>query len=69
MRKLFHPFWVGFTIVLSLIFIIVFPTAIVSRYGPLKTTIFTLIGISVIWIVYLVRAYIFSNFSSEENSK
>jgi hypothetical protein len=67
MRQLFHPFWIGLTIVLTLVFIILFPASIISRHGPFRTTIFTLIGVSVIWIVYFVRAYILSNFSSEES--
>ena len=67
MRKLFHPFWTGFTIVLILIFVILFPASIISRHGLYKTVVFTVLGVSIIWIVYFVRACIFSNFSSEEN--
>ena len=66
MHRLIHPFWIGFTIILTLIFIILFPTAIISQYGPIKTAFFTLIGVSVIWAVYFVRAHIFSKLSSEE---
>ena len=71
MKKIFHPFWTIFTIVLTLIFIILLPLSIISRYGPFKTAIFTLIGVAVIWIVYFVRTLIFTSYSSEDkkNSK
>jgi hypothetical protein len=67
MRKLFHPFWTWFTIILTLIFVVLLPASIISRLGLFKTAIFTLIGVAVIWIVYFIRAFIFSKFLSEEN--
>ena len=66
MGRLFHPFMTVITIVLTLIFIILFPAAIINQHGPFKTAIFTLIGVTVIWIVYFIRAYIFSKILSEE---
>jgi hypothetical protein len=54
------PLWIGFTLVLTIIFILLFSTAIVDEYGIIKTTFFTLLGVIVIWIVYFIRANIFS---------
>ena len=62
MKKLFHPFWFVFTLVLSLVFLILFPFAIINHQGLTKTLIFTFLGLAVIWIVYIVRARIFSKF-------
>ena len=67
MRTQHPPFWIGLTIIFTIIFILFFSNAIIEQYGILKTVAFTLIGVFVIWIVYFIRAYIFSNIKLNEN--
>lgn len=69
MPRLYNKFWVNVTIVLSLIFIILGFPIFQRKYGFISAFIFTFISVSVIWIVYLIRAYIFSTFENESNKR
>lgn len=69
MSRLYSKFWVNVTVVLSLIFIILgFPT-FQREHGFVSAFVFTFIGVSVIWIVYFIRAYIFSQFDDKKETK
>ena len=69
MSRLYSKFWIIVTIVLSLIFIVLsFPT-FQRTHGFGSAFLFTFIGVCVIWIVYLIRAYIFSSFENESEKK
>ena len=68
MKKLYDPFWIGVTIVFSVIFIILLPISIIEKHGTVKTIVFTLIGVVFIWVTYFVRAYFFSNDSKNPDS-
>ncbi|MFC1502388.1 hypothetical protein ACFL6A_03145 [bacterium] len=64
-RKLFSPFWVGITLLFTVIFVVLLPLSILHRYGLPKTILFTSIGVICIWVVYIIRAFIFSGFTRE----
>lgn len=66
MRKLYNPFWVGVTVILSLIFAVMLPVSIIETQGTALTILYTVIGLIVIWAVYFVRAYIFSGFDEKK---
>jgi hypothetical protein len=66
MKKLYDPFWIGVTIGLSVIFVILLPISIIEKHGTVKTIVFTLIGVVFIWVTYFVRAYFFSNDSKNK---
>ena len=68
MSRLYSKFWVNVTIVLSLIFIFLSFQIFQQKHGFVSAFIYTFIGVSVIWIVYLIRAYIFSSFDQKKNS-
>ena len=69
MKKLYDPFWVSVTVVLSVIFVIVLPLSIIEKHGTVKTIVFTLVGAVFIWITYFVRAYFFSDDSEKKKRK
>ena len=64
MARLYHPFWVGVTILLSAVFGILFFPVVHEKYGLPMSIALTLLGVAVIWIIYIVRAQIFSSWSS-----
>ncbi len=61
MKKLYDPFWIGVTVVMSIIFVILLPISIIEKHGVVKTIVFTLVGLIFIWVTYFVRAYFFSD--------
>jgi len=63
MRNLSHPFWISFTIILSLIFIIIFPVSIIGQNGIINKSVFTFTGVAVIWIVIAFVHIFFQPFS------
>ena len=69
MRKLYNPFWVGVTVVLSLIFAVMLPVSILESHGVALTVLYTVIGLIAIWASYFVRAYIFSGFDEKKSHK
>jgi c-di-AMP phosphodiesterase-like protein len=65
MKKLYDPFWIGVTVVLLIIFVILLPISIIEKHGVVKTIVFTLVGLIFIWVTYFVRAYFFSDDSEK----
>jgi hypothetical protein len=65
MKKLHDPFWIGVTVVLSIIFVILLPISIIEKHGVVKTIVFTLVGLIFIWVTYFIRAYFFSDESEK----
>ena len=65
MSKYVSKFWITFTVILSIVFIALFVPITVESIGIVKTVVYTLIALLVIWGVYFIRAYIFSNYDSE----
>jgi len=64
MSKYVSKFWITFTLILSIVFIALFVPLTVESIGIVKTVVYTLIALLVIWGVYFIRAYIFSNYDS-----
>jgi len=69
MSRLYNKFWINATIVLSLIFAVLGFPVFHQKHGFVSAFTFTLIGVSVIWIVYLIRAYIFSSFDNTKEKE
>lgn len=67
MKKLFNKFWIVITIILSLIFIGLFLPLTTRSLGFTKAFSYTMTGLAVIWIVYFVRAYIFSDMGHDKS--
>ncbi len=67
--KYINKHWVIITIVLSVVFIMVFLPLTIKSVGSAKATSYTVTGVAVIWIVYFVRAYLFSGFDSKQEVK
>ena len=61
MQKFSNKFWLYLTIALSLIFMILFFPTASDEVGLLKGAIYTIVGILVIWIVFFIRSYLFSD--------
>jgi len=70
-RGLYSPLWVGVTIVLTIVFVVLAAPLFVAKPGFIGGGLATLAGVLVIWASYLVRAYIFSHprFSGSGNDK
>ena len=69
MIKYFNKFWFTFTAILCTVFVVLFFPMTIEKVGIGKAIIYTIIGLVVIWIVYFVRAYIFTQiFSDNTNS-
>ena len=68
MRKYFNTFWVIFTVILSVTFVVLFSFVLAEGLGIAKIVIYNLIGLIVIWIVYFIRAYIFTKYFSENDA-
>lgn len=69
MKDLLNPFWIIITVIISVVFGVLFYPAVVGEHGELKTILYTALGILVIWIVYFIRAYIFSNIFNNRKSE
>ncbi len=65
MTRLYHSFWVGVTIALSVAFSLLFFPVIYQEYGLLRSLLLTSVGLAVIWGVYCLRAHIFSNWRAD----
>ena len=51
--------WVIVTVVLSGIFVVLgFPVFLRAR-GPWMAVLYTVVGLAIIWLIYLARAYVF----------
>jgi hypothetical protein len=60
MGRLYSRFWVGVTLVLSAVFVVLFFPIVQDRYGFAASVLLTAVGLLVIWASYLVRAHIFT---------
>jgi hypothetical protein len=69
MSKYLNKTWIIITIILSAVFAVLFYPVAAERVGTLKALVFTMIGLLVIWLVYLIRAHIFSKILSKRNKK
>lgn len=69
MKRLYHPFWVGFAVILSILAIIAGFPAFQRQFG--FPTSFFLTGAVVlgVWLNYLIRALIFSNMDKKKEEK
>jgi len=67
MSKYVNKTWISITIILCVVFVVLFFPVAAERVGTLKSILFTLIGIAVIWIVYYLRASIFSKICSKND--
>ena len=61
MASLYSRFWVNVTIVLSVVFAVLFFPEMNHRYGFLRSVLLTAAGVIFIWIIYIIRAYIFTH--------
>ncbi|MCF8242616.1 MAG: hypothetical protein K9J16_14655 [Melioribacteraceae bacterium] len=52
MSRYFHPFWIGFTILITILFVLLFSAIMINELGPSQTSIFTVAGIILIWAIY-----------------
>jgi hypothetical protein len=59
MTRRYSGFWLGFTIVLSIIFAALFFPGVYGRYTLTESLTYMGIGVLVIWAVYFARAAIF----------
>ncbi|KPL03692.1 MAG: hypothetical protein AMJ73_05700 [candidate division Zixibacteria bacterium SM1_73] len=69
MAKLYNRFWVTVTIVLSVVFAILFFPIVHPKYGFPLSLLITLLGLLFIWANYFIRAYIFSRNKQDESEK
>ena len=69
MASLYSRFWVNVTIVLSVVFAVLFFPEINSKYGFLKSVILTAAGAIFIWVIYFIRAYIFTHIWPDDTEK
>ena len=69
MARLYNTFWVGVTLVLSVIFVVMFVPVVQGKYGFPKSVLLTLVCLLVIWVSYLVRAHVFSRGNTERPDK
>ncbi len=60
MRRYYNPFWMGFTIVLSVILAVIAFPIFMRRYGPFLGFFFTVIGLALIWLRYIFIAWLFT---------
>jgi hypothetical protein len=67
--RLYSRFWVGVTLALSIIFVVMFFPIVQAKYGFPKSVLLTLVCLLVIWASYLVRAYVFSGGKRERPDK
>lgn len=67
--RLYNRFWVGATIVLTAIFVVLFFPIAHAKYGAPTSILLTAVGAVVIWMSYLVRAYVFTRGESDGSTK
>ena len=68
MSRYYNRFWVIFTVVLCAVFAVLFFPVINNEYGLTKAALLTLAGIAVIWIVYFVRANVFTSMEKDKEA-
>lgn len=58
MGRLYNGFWISVTVVFSVIIAILgFPVFYKER-GPVEAIVLTIIAIAVVWIIYVIKAYL-----------
>ena len=67
MSRYFNRYWVAITIIISVVFTVLFYPVAAERAGNPETIGLTIAGLAVIWIVYVIRAMIFSRTPSRRN--
>ncbi len=65
LKKLYSPFWVVITAVLSVVFIILFYPIAHRKLGFPLSAVVTLLAVFLIWLNYLIRAIMFTYSKSE----
>jgi predicted small integral membrane protein len=66
MKKYINTFWFTLTILLCILFILLFVPLVKERIGLWTTVLYTCIALAVILSVYFIRAYIFKKMSSDD---
>ena len=66
MKKYNRKFWFTVTAVLSIIFALLFYNYSKDIVGDSDVTIYTILGVLVIWIVYFILAYVFSKIKKKD---
>jgi membrane-bound ClpP family serine protease len=69
MRNLYDKFWVKVTIVLSLIYIVLGFPAFLKSHSVAVSILLIVVGVFLIWITYLIRAYFWSDKEMNEEFK
>jgi len=59
-RRYYNPFWMGFTIVLSVIFVVMAFPIFMRRMGPFLAFFITVFCLTLIWLRYIFIAWIFT---------
>lgn len=67
MTRYHSRFWLYVTILLCVLFAVLFYPVVHGPYGVGLSLLFTAIGVAVIWGVYLIRAAVFSRLFQEKN--
>jgi len=68
-KKYYNGIWVTATVILSVVFAVLFFPYILPTCGFTGSLFLTLLGLLVIWTVYFLRAYIFTSIWPDENRK
>ena len=66
MTKNKKKLWFTITVVLSIIFALIFYNVANKNVGDSDATIYTILGVLVIWIVYFLRGYVISKIKKKE---
>ena len=69
MSRYVNRFWIWITIFLSVVFAALFVPVAARNIGLGKAILYTLIGLIVIWMVYLIRAHIFGRLFSKKGKE
>lgn len=69
MKKYIHRTWIMITAILSVVFTALFLPLASGEVGLLKAVTYNAIGLLVIWIVYFVRAYLFTILFSDKGDR
>jgi hypothetical protein len=69
MTRLYSRFWVNITLLLSVVFAVVFFPLVQERYGLPWSVFLTLSGVLVIWAAYFVRAYLFTRGETDKPTR
>ena len=68
MARRYSRIWTGLTMMLSVVFAVLFFPAVHARYTLTESLAYTILGLIVIWGVYFTRAAILSHVFSREKS-